>query len=342
MCDPNEISSTTVWIISDVFASCINCPFSGELDGKILRVGHELFRHDERAHRRERVVVLSDHPVGAVPRIAASSTIRHVVLERVTEDVVTGAICRNMVGRSGHHHAKLTFPVDLFAAGRQANGFAVRDDDRRRLHEHVGIPPLVIRLALPDSRCARGSRQCIPRSGPTGRHRRSGHFRRMRTVIHGHIQHRRRIHDRRERFQALQIVDVCGATGAVERLGVLQNLANPRAHAGVVARDQILHVGRRGNLRGRAFQRGTRLCHVDHNGVFDDNADKRFTALLECAELEGCCALRVEARRDEDHRHRCACWNQSPHRVFPPAVMLFHSALSAISGSTRVARRAGT
>ncbi len=82
------------------------------------------------------------------------------------------------------------------------------------------------------------------------------------------------------------IVDVGGAARPVERLGVLQNLANPRAHAGVVAGDQIFHVGRRRHLRGGTLERRTCLRKIDHDGVFDDDADKRFTALFERPELE--------------------------------------------------------
>ena len=68
--------------------------------------------------------------------------------------------------------------------------------------------------------------------------------------------------------------------------GVGDDLADARAHAGVVARDQIFHVRRRRHLRRWSLQRGARLREIDDDGILEDDADKRSAVLIEGAQLE--------------------------------------------------------
>src|SRR5207249_11514659 len=130
-------------------------PVQEHLYGQRLGIRHEFTGHDKRPQGRKGVMRFSDEPVGArEPRVAASAAIRNIVLERVTKDVVFGAGGRYARCFPANDDAEFTFPVDLGPADRQLNRFAVSNHSRWRFEEHIGIPAIIARLALPDAWCA--------------------------------------------------------------------------------------------------------------------------------------------------------------------------------------------
>ncbi len=225
-----------------------------EAHGELLRVGHELARHHERAHRRERVVGLGDQPVAAVARVAPAAAVRDVVLDGVAEDVVARFRHFDPARLAADHDPELALPVDLRAAGRDPDRLSGRDHRARQLDEHVGIPARLVGLALPDARDARrAGRGSAGRGG--GRLARgrpgvrvaSGHLHSVLAVVHRDVQHRRRVADRRERADRREVHRV--RRPARRSAHVRRDREDARAQRRVVAGDQRLQVGRRVDAR---------------------------------------------------------------------------------------------
>ena len=73
-----------LWLMFRVFESCITMPFRYHRVPGVHRILDELFRHDVRAERAERIVVLADEPVGAAHLpVAAALTVRDVMVRRI-------------------------------------------------------------------------------------------------------------------------------------------------------------------------------------------------------------------------------------------------------------------
>ena len=104
-------------------------------------------------------MALAQQPVRAVARIGAAAAIRHVVHQRVTEDVVFRLLGRHVVGRAADDDRELTFPIDTIASGGQAGLIAVARDGRGQLREQIRILARVSGFPFPDSgnrrRCRR-------------------------------------------------------------------------------------------------------------------------------------------------------------------------------------------
>ena len=96
-----------------------------------------------------------------------------------------------------------------------------------------------------------------------------------------------------------------GFPGPFELFRVRENLADTRAHAGVVARDQIFHVGRHRHFRRRSFQRRARLRKIDDGRVLENDPNECPPVLLERAELEGRGALTEHTRTRDTYGNRC-------------------------------------
>ena len=83
-------------------------------------------------------MALAQQPVRAVARIGAAAAIRHVVHQRVTEDVVFRLLGRHVVGRAADDDRELTFPIDTIASGGQGL-IAVARDGRGSLGNRYGF-----------------------------------------------------------------------------------------------------------------------------------------------------------------------------------------------------------
>ena len=226
----------------------------------------EFLRRDERAHRRERVVVLRDQPVGAEARVAAAAAVRHVVLERVAEDVVhapalalTRAAGRPMTTPSSHSHSICVRPTGRRTASPSAT---IAPGSLMNMNGFQRVSPAA-RSQMPGAldraggRCA-GRRRGLRRVALA--HAR--HLDVVLAVVHGDVQHRRRIHDRRQDLQRADVVDV----GRPRVADGAHDLEDARAQP-VVARDQILHVGRRRNARRGIRDGGVRRGEIDDDAI---------------------------------------------------------------------------
>ena len=252
-----------------------------ERDPELVRVGEELLRHDEGPEGCEGVVALAQEPVGAVPRIAASPPVGDVVLQRVAEDVLAGALRRHVVTPPAHHHGQLALPVDPVAPRRDADRLPVGDHGRPWLDEQVGIVPRVVRPPRPDAglrlRWRGGCRQGL---------RPALHLRAVLGVVHGRVEHGLGA-DRGPDLQGLQLVDVAGTGrgGAAFPGDRVQALAQ----AVLVPLDQLRHVGRHGDrlpIRMARLEVRVGGGDVHHPEVREHDAEQRAPLPRERSQLE--------------------------------------------------------
>ena len=138
------------------------------------------------------------------------------------------------------------------------------------------IPDALVVSAAPRPRSARPA--CSPRAD-------SRHLDIVLAVVHRDVQHRRRIHDRRQDLQRAKSYTYAGrAAPAASRAA--DDLEDACPQTAVVARDQVLHVASAPRRLTRDADGGVGGGEIDDDRLAQHDADERPSLTLERAELE--------------------------------------------------------
>ena len=183
---------------------------------ELLRVLHELLRHDERA-RGARTCRGSFR--SASPSRDASRPGRRDRRRRSRACIRRCGPARARAGtwlaRAADHHRELALPVDLVPARWDADGLAVGDQGRSELREEVGVVARVVRPPCPRGRASSAARWRVT-GWPSGRRSRPArHLRLVFGVVDGRVQHGLRIGDGRPDPEGLPLVVRARAPAAV-------------------------------------------------------------------------------------------------------------------------------
>src|SRR5262245_18842976 len=108
-----------------------------ELDCKLLRVPDEFLRYDKWAKRREGVMGFTEQPVRAMPTVASTTAVGHVVLQGIAENMLRRSFHRHAARRAPNDNIQLALPIDTLSAIGNSNRFAVSDHCRNRLGEQI-------------------------------------------------------------------------------------------------------------------------------------------------------------------------------------------------------------